>query len=240
MLDYREFHGYKIYEDGTVIGLQGRPIKIRNNKGRLEVKMNIENDKKIFILPSLMYYLFYGFDISNKNLCVIHKDDNRLNTHIENLALIERKKLIQGEGHLKRSKLTNEQILEIREQYVKSQPGSNQHNGKAGTSLSDLALKYGVTKSNIYHIVKGLTHNEDNYKLKWWRDVRVNKFSQLKEVVQTHSAKEIDGVLIDVQTANAILTVYGALGSDNKEKFISGNIEKMAQVAWKMIEKVSH
>ena len=165
-MNYKEFHGYLIYENGTVIGLQGRPIKVRNHEGRLEVKLHIDNKRKIYILPRLMYYLFHGFDIDDKNLCVIHKDDNKLNTHIQNLELVERKEIIQGEGHRKRAKLTDEQIQEIKEQYVRSSPGANQYNGKAGMSLNDLALKYGVSKSNIYHIIKGLSRNEDDYKLK--------------------------------------------------------------------------
>lgn len=59
---------------------------------------------------------------------------------------------------------------------------------------------------------------------------------QLKEIVRTHSARKIEEVLIDVQTANAIVTVYEALGAENKEKFTNSSIEKMAHVAWKLVK----
>ena len=63
----------------------------------------------------------------------------------------------------------------------------------------------------------------------------MKKINQFKEIVRTHSAKEIEGVLVDVQTANAIVTVYEALGAENKKKFINSSVHKMAHTAWKLI-----
>jgi len=48
----------------------------------------------------------------------------------------------------------------------------------------------------------------------------MDKINQLQELVSNFSHGEIEGIEIDVQTANAILTVYNALGDSNKQKFI--------------------
>lgn len=58
---------------------------------------------------------------------------------------------------------------------------------------------------------------------------------QLRGIVNNFSAEEIDGYLVDVQTANAIVTVYDALKEENKEKFINCSIDKMASIAWKLV-----
>jgi hypothetical protein len=44
-----------------------------------------------------------------------------------------------------------------------------------------------------------------------------------------------DGVLIDIQTANAIVAVYDALSPENREKFTAMSLEKAATVAWKLV-----
>lgn len=159
-----DFHGYTIYEDGTVIGLHGKKIKINLNAGRYEVGLRIENKRVTYMLSRLVYYVFCPFDINDKDLCVSFKDNDKLNVHLDNLFLIQRKDLIQGDKHIARAKLSDEQVEEIRNLY-KGKSGGNQFD-KVGYSLKDLADKYGVTKSNIMWIVRGMSRNEDDYKLK--------------------------------------------------------------------------
>lgn len=162
--EYKSFHGYKVSNYGNIISLQGRPLSIRNNNGRYETRLNINGKRQNFIVARLVYYLFKGFDIENKNMCIINKDDNTLNVRIDNLMAIERKNLIQGEHHVKVSKLTNEQIEEIRELY-KGTSGTNQYD-KVGYSYNDLAKIYGVTKGNIASIIKNRSRYSQEYKLK--------------------------------------------------------------------------
>ena len=158
------FYDYIIYEDGKVINKYGRELTKRNNKGRYEVKLSQDGKRKNYILARLVYYLFKGFDINNKDLCVVYKDGNTLNVHIDNLELKHRKDLIQGDKHKSIAKISYEDAIKIRELY-KGKSGTNQHD-KQGYSLRDLANMYGVTKENIKMIVDGKTHNRDNYKLK--------------------------------------------------------------------------
>lgn len=159
-----DFHGYTIYEDGTVIGLYGKEIKQHINGGRYQIRLNIEGKRRSFITSRLIYYVFNPFDIDDVNLCVTYKDDNPLNHHLDNLELIHRKDLIQGDGHRSRTVITEEQAEEIRSLY-QGKTGSNQHD-KEGYSLNDLAKKYNTSKSNIAAIVKGRSRNEDGYILK--------------------------------------------------------------------------
>ena len=111
-----------------------------------------------------MYHAFHPFDIDDKNLCVSYKDDNSLNIHLDNLYLTHRKDLIQGDKHVTRAKITDEQAEEIRTLY-KGKTGNNQFD-KTGQSLQDLANMYGVSRSNIAMIIKKRSRNEDSYKLK--------------------------------------------------------------------------
>lgn len=90
-----DFHGYTIYEDGTVIGLHGKPIKVRIRKNRKEVGLRINGKARYFLLARLVFYLFKPFDISNRDLCVVFKDKNPMNVHLSNLALVKRENLIK-------------------------------------------------------------------------------------------------------------------------------------------------
>lgn len=160
---YVDFHGYKIYEDGTIISKYGREITKRLNNGRYEVRLHVNGKRVNYTLSRLVYYVFKPFNIENKDLCVSYKDDNKLNVHLNNLYLTHRKNLIQGDNHKNRAKLTNEQVKEIRRLY-KGTSGANQHD-KKGYSLQDLANKYGVSKGNIRMIVTGESRNKKAYKL---------------------------------------------------------------------------
>lgn len=163
-MKFVDYHGYTIYEDGTIIGLYGKEVKKRNNNGRYEVRIMIDSKRCNFTVARLIYHAFYPFDLSDKNICISFKDNDKLNVHLNNLYQTERKDLIQGEKHISRSKLTNQQAEEIKSLY-KGKTGSNQYD-KVGYSLQDLANKYGVSKSNIMWIVKGMSREEKDYKLK--------------------------------------------------------------------------
>ncbi|MFS0643735.1 hypothetical protein [Siminovitchia sp. 179-K 8D1 HS] len=159
-----DYHGYTIFEDGRIIGLYGKEVKKRINNGRYEIRLVIDGKRKNYIVARLMYFVFVGFDISNKDLCITHKDGDYLNVHINNLQLQHRRDLIQGDKHVNRAKLTNEQVEEIRRLY-RGKTGNNQYD-KQGYSLQDLANMYGVSKANIRMIISGDSRNKKDYKLK--------------------------------------------------------------------------
>jgi hypothetical protein len=164
-MQVKQYYDYDIYSDGTILR-NNKPLTLREHNNRYEVKLSIEGKKKYIILSRLLYWLFIEqFDYDNKNLCVSYKDGNGLNIDINNLYLTERKNLIQGEGHKHIIKITDEQIEEIKQAYKGNKINSNQYT-KEGISLNDLAKKYGVTKKEIHHIIKGTARNPENYKLK--------------------------------------------------------------------------
>lgn len=59
---------------------------------------------------------------------------------------------------------------------------------------------------------------------------------QLREIVKEHQYKKIDGVIVDVMTASAILKVYDNINEVNQAKFSALPITKMASVAWQLIK----
>ena len=71
------------------------------------------------------------------------------------------------------------------------------------------------------HLIKKST-NEANIK-------------DIEQVLKKKSAKKIDGMYMDMTTANAIMTVYKALNRSNKKKFEKLPLTKMVDVTWKLV-----
>ena len=64
----------------------------------------------------------------------------------------------------------------------------------------------------------------------------MSKLDKLRQIVNEHQYQKIDGVIVDIVTANAIITVYDAMKKEgNKEKYLSMDISKMASVAWSIL-----
>lgn len=65
----------------------------------------------------------------------------------------------------------------------------------------------------------------------------------LKNIVDTHSALKVKDqktgqtMLVDVQTANAILHIYNGLSNVNKENMLKMGLKKMAEVSYKILSK---
>lgn len=64
------------------------------------------------------------------------------------------------------------------------------------------------------------------------------KYDTLKEIVSGHSFLKVDGVDVDVQTANMLCSVLKNLKEENQKTFLAMPISKMATVGWKLIKKV--
>ena len=79
------------------------------------------------------------------------------------------------------------------------------------------------------------TKNKQN-KHKFESVNEANNIDKIKDIVKKKSYKRIGGVIVDMQTANAILKVYKALNTANRKKYEKLSIAKMADVAWKLIK----
>ena len=67
------------------------------------------------------------------------------------------------------------------------------------------------------------------------KGIGTTRLEQLRECVASHSARQIEGMIVDVQSANVILTVYDALQDpENKEKFMKMHLSQAINVAWKL------
>lgn len=171
-MEYREFFGYNIFENGSVYNQYGRklkPTKKKDGRGyRYEIRLHTDKGRQSFILSRLLYYVFNpDFNIEDKNLCVVYKDreltrENKL--HIDNLEVKHRKDLIQGDSHHSVNVITSEVAEKIRSEY-KGKAGKNQRDKKS-PSYSDLAKKYNTSRENIIKIVKRESRNKEKYKLK--------------------------------------------------------------------------
>ncbi len=61
---------------------------------------------------------------------------------------------------------------------------------------------------------------------------------KLKEIVKQHSAKKIGRTMVDVQTANAILTVRKNLKPSNRAKYtriINSDVKTAGNMAWRLL-----
>ena len=63
-----------------------------------------------------------------------------------------------------------------------------------------------------------------------------NNIDKIKDILKNKSMKKISGVMVDMQTANAIMTVHKALGQSNRKKYEKLPIKKMASVAFKLLK----
>ena len=63
-----------------------------------------------------------------------------------------------------------------------------------------------------------------------------NNIDKIKDIVKKKQYKRIGGVIIDMQTANAIMKVHKALTGANKKKYEKLSISKMASIAYKLIK----
>lgn len=58
----------------------------------------------------------------------------------------------------------------------------------------------------------------------------------VRGIVREHTAREVEGVLVDVQTANAIVTLYDAINAENQEYLESLSMERMGVIAWRLVQ----
>lgn len=62
---------------------------------------------------------------------------------------------------------------------------------------------------------------------------------KLRDIVERRQYKKIDGMVVDMFTASAIMQVYDALSPANQENFAKKPIKKMVKIAWKLLKQVN-
>jgi hypothetical protein len=66
-------------------------------------------------------------------------------------------------------------------------------------------------------------------------DERIGGF---REIVLQKQHAMIDGVIVDLFTASAVVQVYDALNPDNQHKLSNMPAPKLVSVVWKLLKKV--
>ncbi len=153
-MEEKQVLGYKVYEDGTILNLNGKPKK---NSKSITIKVGNKKYKSVSY-ARLVYYAFHqnDFDVNNYSYHVEHKDGNKDNNAIDNLYITNNKKFLWGENH-KKSKLSIEDMKEIKRLYSigqKKNEGQNTNNPFKKYSYRKLAEMYGVSFSRIKQIVE--------------------------------------------------------------------------------------
>ena len=64
-----------------------------------------------------------------------------------------------------------------------------------------------------------------------------DKEQQLRDIVDQKQMGEIDGSKVDLTSAAAIVKVLDAVNDQNKERFLNMPVDKMAQIAFKMMKE---
>jgi len=59
----------------------------------------------------------------------------------------------------------------------------------------------------------------------------------MRRIVENRQYEEYKGIAIDMQTANAVITVYDLLNKKNKKKLGKHNLFTIVNVCWKIIKR---
>lgn len=60
------------------------------------------------------------------------------------------------------------------------------------------------------------------------------RIAAVRAIVTQRQYAKVDGVMVDLFTASHIVAVYDALNEDNRKRFASFPVQKMAAVAFKL------
>lgn len=62
-----------------------------------------------------------------------------------------------------------------------------------------------------------------------------SRITVCRRILNDHHAEEIDGVLIDAQTANVMVKVWELFGPESRRQFETLNITRIAQFCWAQV-----
>jgi predicted RecA/RadA family phage recombinase len=62
------------------------------------------------------------------------------------------------------------------------------------------------------------------------------KLIALRGIVEHKQHGKVEGVRVDLFTANAIIKVYDALSAENQAKYLALPVQRMANIAFKLVE----
>tara|TARA_R110000764_G_scaffold26176_1_gene62321 strand:+ start:475 stop:807 length:333 start_codon:yes stop_codon:yes gene_type:complete len=63
---------------------------------------------------------------------------------------------------------------------------------------------------------------------------------QCRKIVERKQCAVVGGKMMDMQTASVIVQIYDKLGEPKQDAFASQPIERMSNLAWKMVARLSN
>ena len=67
----------------------------------------------------------------------------------------------------------------------------------------------------------------------------MNKIEQIQKIVAEKQYGKVEGAMLDLFSASAIMTVYNNLGEEDRARFLSLPVAAMAELAFKLLEPLS-
>lgn len=155
--------GYRVREDGVVIGLRGRPLKPNvsskpNSKMKITVRHPVTNRPKQVLVHLLAAYQWFGDDLFQKDIQVRHLDGNGLNNSRSNFALGTQSENMMDRPPEKRLAQARKAAKVLRSLSV-SEVRELRRDRKRGYTYKDLIYKYGIAKSTVSYIVNRKTYS---------------------------------------------------------------------------------
>ena len=160
-----ELWGYKIYEDGRIVGLNGKKLSL---KKQIRIIWGKNKTPRAVSYARFVYYAFNykNFNFNDKTIVIKHINNNEKDCSINNLKAIKRKFISQGQYN-GLAKLTNAQAKEIIDIYNNNKEINLKDNDPTTKiSYRKLAEKYGVSHTLIREVVNGTIRNENTYIMK--------------------------------------------------------------------------
>lgn len=142
-MESRDFKGYTVYEDGTVVSPFGKTVSpiIRETHGNRPTIRITENGKqKQIALSRLVYSVFKPeeFDITDQSIAIMQLDGDPTNCRIDNLYMVDRKEACR----LGRITIPVEDKEKIQMMLNR------------GLNMIDVADIYGVTNTSMHYYCK--------------------------------------------------------------------------------------
>ena len=70
-------------------------------------------------------------------------------------------------------------------------------------------------------------------------DKALTRIEQIRKVLATKSFAKIEGVLMDMQTANLVCSIYDRLNPTNQDKLSQMSLPHMVDTCWKVYARAS-
>lgn len=64
----------------------------------------------------------------------------------------------------------------------------------------------------------------------------MDRITVIRQIVEQKQCQKVDGVLLDLTSAGAIMAVYNNLSAENQVKYAAMQVDTMARLAWKLLK----